>query len=233
MSNSVDIEQIKSKLYQKLLLSGWGNKLKTFILSDEFTQIIYSLVKDVNNGNKFTPPLKQIFTTFEECKYDNLKIVLCGMDPFPKFGAADGIAFSCSNLNKPEKSLQFIFNEINHTVYKSNNYAPNPDLRRWCHQGVLSINTALTTRVGKVGSHFDIWKPFTVFLWDIIENYPEKLHIVYLGKKAEEWSCYISDKHDKYFVSHPASATYQKYQSWDSKDLFNTINNKLEKKIIW
>lgn len=37
------------------------------------------------------------------------------------------------------------------------------ELRRvvtWAEQGILMINTALTCEVGRVGAHFDIWKPF-------------------------------------------------------------------------
>lgn len=33
-------------------------------------------------------------------------------------------------------------------------------LESWAKQGILMINTALTCEVGRVGSHFELWKPF-------------------------------------------------------------------------
>lgn len=80
MSNEINIEDLQSKLYQKLKPSGWGDKLKTFIGSDDFVSIIKALVKDVEEGKRFTPTLKQVFRAFEECPYADLKVVMLGQD---------------------------------------------------------------------------------------------------------------------------------------------------------
>lgn len=76
----INIHEIQEKLVEKLRPSGWASKLKTFLLSNDFYEIIAKLVEESNNGKKFTPPLKYIFRAFEECSYDNLKIVFVGMD---------------------------------------------------------------------------------------------------------------------------------------------------------
>jgi len=96
MNQKINIDEIKNKLLDKLELSGWKTILKSFIESSDFDKIIGQLVKLTNDGKRFTPPLKDIFKAFEECPYDKLKIIIVSQDPYPSFGIADGIAFSCS-----------------------------------------------------------------------------------------------------------------------------------------
>jgi hypothetical protein len=92
------------------------------------------------------------------------------------------------------------------------------------------LNTALTTEIGIIGSHYDIWRPFTTYLLDWLNINKSELVYVYMGKKAEEWSSMTDDTNIKYFVKHPASAAYNG-SKWASDDLFNKIN--VHKKIIW
>jgi uracil DNA glycosylase len=98
------------------------------------------------------------------------------------------------------------------------------------------LNTAFTTRIGKVGSHYNIWKPFTSFLFDHLNyNCPGMIY-VFLGTKAKEWEPLITNG-QKLFASHPASAVYAKNNVWDSNDLFNKINDLskqlFKSKFIW
>lgn len=86
------------------------------------------------------------------------------------------------------------------------------------------LNTALTVEVGKIGSHYDIWKPFTAYLLDWLNNYNPGLVYVYMGKKAEEWSDLTTNTEYKFFVKHPASAAYSG-SKWDSDDIFNKISS--------
>ena len=145
---------------------------------------------------------------------------------------ADGIAFSSSNLMQEQPSLTYIFDEIERTVC-SEKYHRSTDLKRWSNQGILLINTALTTTVGKVGTHYLIWKPFISFLLDRFLFEKPDLIYVFLGSKAKEWSHSIPDSNPKLFAVHPAAAAHNREEKWDSEDLFNKINSHLEQKIIW
>lgn len=216
-----EIEEIKQKLFDKLEPSGWGRIFKSFIFSSEFTDILNKLYKLSTEGKRFTPPLKQVFRAFEECPYDKLQVVMIGQDPYPQLGVADGIAFSCSNTKKEQPSLRFILDE----AQKMYPFYDRPlDLARWSNQGVLMLNTALTVEVDKIGSHYDIWKPFTAYLLDWLNNYNTGLVYVYMGKKAEEWSELTGDNNHKFFVKHPASAAYNG-SKWDSNDIFTKIHH--------
>lgn len=219
----MNLEEIKQKMFEKLEPSGWDRFFKSFIFSSEFDLVLNQLYDQTKIDKRFTPPLKQVFRAFEECPHDELKVVIIGQDPYPQLGIADGISFSCGNTHKLQASLKFIFEEIERTVYQGFPTGQDPDLKRWSNQGILMLNTALTVEVGKIGSHYDIWKPFTAYLLDTLNNYNPGLVYVYMGKKAEEWSTLTNDNNYKFFVKHPASAAYNG-SKWDSMDVFNKIS---------
>jgi uracil-DNA glycosylase len=161
-----------------------------------------------------------VFRAFEECPYDQLKLVIVGQDPYPTLGVADGISFSCSNTNKLQPSLRYILGEVNRTVYNGESVSTDVDLTRWSNQGILMLNTSLTTEVGKIGQHYDIWKGFTSYLFDYLNHNNKDLVYIYMGKKAQEWAEYVGDNNQKIFTSHPASAAYTKQKEWDSDNAF-------------
>ena len=224
----VNLRDVQQKLCDRLKPSGWYPVLKMFLLSEEFHKILQTLHTESTEGRRFTPVLKQVFRAFEECPYDQLKVVVVGQDPYPKAGVADGISFSCSNTMKVQPSLRFIFKEVERTVYPDG-MTWDPDLKRWANQGVLMLNTALTCEVNNIGSHVDIWKPFTNFLFDILNSRHTGLVYVFLGKVSAQWVKHIDPGLNyKMITTHPASAAYRKGSVWDTNDVFNKVNNILK-----
>lgn len=80
MTESINLEEVKLKLIEKLKPSGWANKLKGFIQSSDFDKILETLYTLREEGKRFTPPLKQVFRAFEECPVNDLKVVIIGQD---------------------------------------------------------------------------------------------------------------------------------------------------------
>jgi len=215
---SVDIVKLRENLNEKLESSGWDRMLSPYVNGLNFDYIVNALVDNVNAGKRFTPKFKNIFNAFKECPYDDLKVVIVGQDPYPQLGVADGIAFSCSNKGKAEKSLQYINKALgtNHI-----------DLRCWSNQGVLLINTALTVEVNKIGSHYHLWKSFDEYLFEGLNRCCPDTIFILMGKKAEEWQTYLTNcKVLK--CAHPASAAYRGGE-WDCNDVFNKTNEILKK----
>lgn len=227
MTQTVDLEEIKLKLIERLKPSGWAVKLKSFVYSSEFDRILQTLYDEREAGKRFTPPLKQVFRAFEECPVSDLKIVMIGQDPYPHLGVADGIAFSCGNTMKPQPSLDQMLAAIDKTVYPGELVEHNPDLTRWANQGILMLNRALTCQVDKVGSHYDIWQDFIMYVIDMLSLTNSGLIFCLLGAKAQELESVISQSHYILKASHPASAAYTKSQ-WECNDLFNEANRIIE-----
>lgn len=237
--STIDLKEIQQKLYNNLKPSGWADKLKGFILSDDFYSILEQLLAESQDGKRFTPVLKQLFRAFEECPYDELKIVMVAPGPYPNAGAADGIAYSCSNTGVIQQPLNYIFEELERTVDPE--YVQNPDLKRWSNQGVLMLNTALTTSAGQINSHAELWKPFMEYLFDILNSYNTGVLYVFFGSKTKTWRNHINKNNFKFFIGDPIVAKYAaKYNEpaqWRTGDIFNQINKVVKDhyntEIIW
>lgn len=82
MSNTQKLtaEEYAKKLYEMLKPSGWHDMLKGFLLSEDFVKIIATLEKCVEEGQRFTPPLRQVFNAFIECPYDKCKVIMLAQD---------------------------------------------------------------------------------------------------------------------------------------------------------
>lgn len=229
MSKTVDMTVIKGKLLDQLNKSGWGVKLRGYLLSEDFDVTLDALLEVTTSGKHFTPPLKYVFRAFDECPYRDLMVVFVGMDPYTYLGTADGISFSCSLTNKEQPSLRFINDAIAKTVYPGEEYKRPTDLKVWSNQGILMLNAALTTEVNKSGAHLSIWKSFTTYLLDMLNSENSGLVFVFLGNDAKQFADLINeDNHYKIFAKHPASASYNG-SVWDCNDLFNQINNIVQK----
>ena len=222
MKEKLELDKIVDKLYEDLIPSGWARVLRSFMYSSDFKNILQTLAQESSLDRRFTPPLRDVFRAFKECPYEELKVVIVGQDPYPSINIADGIAFSCSKTMKLQPSLKFMLSEVNRTVYNGEPISNSPDLTRWANQGILMLNTALTTQINKVGMHYNIWKPFLNYLFDFLSNYNNGLVYIYMGKEASTWADSVNDNCYKLFCAHPASAVYNKFRSWDSKDVFPT-----------
>jgi uracil-DNA glycosylase len=240
--NKLTPQEYASKMYEMLKPSGWHNVLKGFLLSEDFVHIIKVLESCVEDGQRFTPPLKQVFRAFMECPYDTTNVIMIGQDPYPQLGVADGIAFSCGNTKKPEASLRYIFKNINKTVYNNEKDVTtfDPDLARWSRQGVLMLNTSLTTEINKIGKHIPVWDPFNKYLIDMLNANDKEYIWVLMGKQAQQNEDLIDNILNNSQIlkcSHPASAAYKKESEWDSNNIFNQINDNLKAankpKIVW
>ena len=219
----ININNIIEKFESKLKNTGWEPIFKTFFESEIFQTVIYKLKDEAENDRRFTPKLKDIFNSFIYCPYDKLKVIIIGQDPYPQINVADGISFSCSYTNKEQPSLRYIFDELQQQYPNSSR---DTDLKRWSEQGVLMLNTAFTVQIGKIGSHYQLWKPFTHHILQSINRDFKKLPVALLGKKAEEWQIRL-DSQNIMKIPHPASAAY-KGGKWDSKNLFININDALK-----
>lgn len=225
------IQNTKDKLIAKLEPSGWAKLLRLFLNSEDFIKIIEKLYSEAKEeGHHFTPPLKNVFRAFEECSFDDVKVVVIGQDPYFYKDVADGIAFSCSLTGKEQPSLRYIFNGIEKHVYNDGPMDRNPDLTRWANQGVLLLNSAFTCQIDKPGSHFEIWRDFMIYLLDMLQLRKPDLIYVLLGKQAETFSVHLTGTVIK--TTHPASAAYSKQKDWAGASAFKKVNELLKENFI-
>jgi uracil-DNA glycosylase len=136
-----------------------------------------SFVKGEYLNKTIYPPPAQIFNAFEKCKWDNLKVVILGQDPYHGPRQANGLAFSVNPEIQKPPSLVNIYKEIaNDTGEKP---LPNGDLSSWAEQGVLLLNATLTVQAARAASHQGKgWEEFTDAVIKKVSD--EKEHMVFI-----------------------------------------------------
>lgn len=132
-------------------------------LQDQFEQPYWqsltAFVKDEYAAGPCSPAGKDIFKAFDLTPFDDVKVVILGQDPYHTPGAAMGFCFSVPDGNRPQPSLQNIFQEIQSDLGVQRHHT---DLSDWARQGVFLLNSVLTVRARQAGSHANHgWETFT------------------------------------------------------------------------
>lgn len=112
-------------------------------------------------GTQITPPMPQVLRAFSGDR-SQVRVIIIGQDPYPTAGHACGLSFSVHRDVTPiPKSLQNIYRELETDLGIAP--APHGDLTSWFDQGVLLLNTSLTTTVSEPAAHRRMgWQAITV-----------------------------------------------------------------------
>ena len=155
---------------------GWKKQLNNEFQKEYFTQLIEFVRKEYKTYRVY-PPGKLIFNAFDQCPFENLKVVIIGQDPYHGPGQAHGLCFSVNDGIPFPPSLQNIFKELRNDVGKE--IPKSGDLTDWARQGVLLLNATLTVRAHQAGSHQKKgWEEFTDAAIEIASK--QKEHLVFL-----------------------------------------------------
>lgn len=150
----------------------------------------------VLNQDGLVPPPDSIFYCFDHFDLKDLRVIIIGQDPYINEGEAMGLCFSVSNKKPPcPPSLKNIFKELESEYGVKRT---STDLTDWAKQGVLLLNTSLTTLLGKSGHHINIWKNFTKDL--LISIVKEKQDIVFML-----WGAFAQDIFNSVDKQNPGS----------------------------
>ncbi|MDY0779174.1 uracil-DNA glycosylase [Tenacibaculum sp. IB213877] len=210
------------------------------ILQPEFEKAYFTnladFVKDEYENNICYPKQEDIFSAFNLCDFDNVKVVIIGQDPYHGEGQANGLCFSVHNEIKHPPSLVNIFKELEKDLGVP--YPKSGDLSKWAKQGVLLLNATLTVRKGKANSHKKCgWKLFTDFVINKISE--EKNDVVFLlwGEFAKKKGKYIDEnKHLVLKHGHPSPLSANKNKWFGNKHFSQTnqfLVSKGKKPIQW
>lgn len=128
---------------------GWAKALEP--VADRIARMGDFLRSEIAAGRRYVPAGPNILRAFQQ-PFDDVRVLIVGQDPYPTPGHAVGLSFSVAPEVRPlPPSLINIFREL-----QSDLGAPQPsngDLTPWAQQGVLLLNTSLTTAPGKTNGH--------------------------------------------------------------------------------
>lgn len=208
-------------------------------LHDEFEKPYFKQLTDFvrteYQSQKIFPPAKLIFNAFDQCPFDQVKVVILGQDPYHGPGQAHGLCFSVNDGVEFPPSLRNIFKEIN-----SDTGAPLPasgNLTRWAQQGVLLLNATLTVRAHTAGSHQKRgWEQFTDSVIRLVSDRLEHVVFILWGNYAISKSEFINpEKHLILKSVHPSPLSASR--GFFGNKQFSTANKYLQQwgkeGIVW
>jgi uracil-DNA glycosylase len=172
------------------------------------------------------PPASLIFNAFDQCPFDQVKVVIIGQDPYHGDGQAHGLCFSVNDGVAFPPSLLNIFKEIERDLGKQTPTTGN--LIRWAQQGVLLLNATLTVQAHMAGSHQGKgWEEFTDAVIHKLAG--EKEHLVFMlwGSYAQKKGGFIDSKKHLVLKSvHPSPLSA--YRGFIGNNHFSLANQYLK-----
>lgn len=130
------------------------------------------------------PQKEYTFRCFKYFKPKDCKVIIIGQDPYSSAEHANGLAFS-SRSDKMPPSLQNIWKELHSDL--GVRLPQTNDLESWAKQGVLLINSILSTTEGNSLAHANIgWEQYTTNKIQQIINCGQPLVVIAWGKYAQD-----------------------------------------------
>ncbi len=202
-------------------------------LNDEFSKPYFSdlvnFVKEEYTNTTCYPKGSEIFSAFDFCSFDDVKVVIIGQDPYHGVGQANGLCFSVNDGVPMPPSLINIFKEIEDDL--AINFPSNGNLKRWAKQGVLLLNATLTVRAHQAGSHQNKgWEKFTDAVIKAISDKKENVVFLLWGGFAKKKGAKIDrTKHCVLTSGHPSPLSANRGY-WFGNKHFSKANAYLEEK---
>lgn len=163
----------------------WQSALKD--CRNELTEIDSYLNTAQASGEIIVPAWDNIFAAIALAP-DQVQVVILGQDPYPNSKHAVGLAFAVPNDTRPlPGSLRNILKEVEADIGRAPQTSPN--LAHWVAQGVLLLNTALTTVHGASNSHAKLpWdRVVTQILNAVIAANPKVVAVLW-GNSAQSFT---------------------------------------------
>ncbi|MGL6009809.1 MAG: uracil-DNA glycosylase, partial [Culicoidibacterales bacterium] len=185
------------------------------------------------------PQVSDVFNAFRFTSPHQVKVVIVGQDPYHTLGVADGLCFSTHPNNDIPPSLKNIYAALSNGDFIDRN-PTHACLNNWAAQGILMINSALTTKLGTAGAHTKIWADWTRWLIKYLSDKYEELSFMLWGSKAQAICEGVdTSKHIVWTYIHPSpmAQTVSEELRFDKCPHFELVSewymDKFDKKLDW
>ena len=155
-------------------------------LLEDYLEDAEHALSQIEQCQRVVPAVGKIFRAFQLVEPENVKVVIVGQDPYPNSVNATGLAFGINRGVDCPRTLVNIINEVEVCLnepewdMKTKKQIPKDSimlnksdmtLEGWAKQGVLLLNSVLTTDDRRVGAHQDIgWERFTDSVLYMVKN---------------------------------------------------------------
>ncbi len=207
--------------------NSWNEQLKVEFNKSYFNTLADFIKMEYKNGTCY-PKGNEIFAAFDYCKFEDVKVVIIGQDPYHGVGQANGLCFSVADDIQIPPSLINIFKEIETDLELP--FPSTGNLERWAKQGVLLLNATLTVRANQAGSHQNKgWEQFTDAVIKTISDKKSKVVFLLWGGYAKKKGAKIdTSKHYVLTSGHPSPLSANRGYWFGNKHFSKTNSYLLE-----
>lgn len=208
------------------IADSWKNILQPELEKEYFTNLL-DFVKAAYQNSVCYPKEKDIFSAFNFCSFEAIKVVIIGQDPYHGVGQANGLCFSVADQVKHPPSLINIFKELATDLQKP--IPKSGNLEHWATQGVLLLNATLKVRAHEAGSHQKKgWEQFTdAVISQISEQCDEVVFLLWGGFAKKKGAKINTNKHCVLTSGHPSPLSANRGY-WFGNQHFSKANTYLE-----
>ncbi|KAJ9457529.1 Uracil-DNA glycosylase [Diplonema papillatum] len=229
-------DQAVADLWAHLTEPGWKNELAGEAEKTYFRDLALALKRDREKYTVF-PPEADVFASFNEAPFEDVKAVIIGQDPYHGENQAHGLCFSVLPGRKPPPSLKNMYKEL---VTDVDGFAAPAHgyLIDWARQGILMLNATLTVRAHEANSHAKMgWQTFTDAAIRVLSE--KRTGIVFLlwGGFAHKKGKIIANADDVHRVVHSFHPSPLSWRKWTGCKTFSKANEALaelgKEPIVW
>lgn len=207
------------------LCKNWYDLLKDEFSKEYFIKLQRKLEDEYSRYTVY-PKMENIFNALNYVKYEDVKVVIMGQDPYHEPNQAMGMSFSVPDDVKIPPSLVNIFKEIESDL--NINCIQSGNLTRWAKQGVLLLNSVLTVRESMANSHKNIgWLEFTSKILEKLNERLDPVIFVLWGNNAKSLLPIISNK-QHYILKSAHPSPLSAYNGFFGCKHFSQINGILK-----
>lgn len=216
-----------------IITKNWYDRLKNEFESESYKKL-ESFLNQEYSLKKIYPDPQNVFNALNLVKYDDVKVVIIGQDPYHNPKQAHGLSFSVEDDIAIPPSLQNIYKELHNDI---GCYIPNNgNLTKWAKQGVLLLNSVLTVEQNKPNSHKGKgWEQITSKVIELLNERKDPVIFLLWGGNAKALGKNIdTTKHYVLSAVHPSPMSANQGGWFGCKHFgkTNTILEKLGKKPI-
>jgi uracil-DNA glycosylase len=185
-----------------LRVGGWQRVLGPHLGSASWSALEQFVASERAAGAVYPAPA-QVFTAFELTRFELVRVVIVGQDPYHGPGQAHGLSFSVPPGVVVPPSLRNLFIELQADI----GVGPPAHgcLERWADQGVLLLNAVLTVRAHEPGSHRGRgWELFTAEVLRVVATRDQPVVFLCLGRDAVTQVRRVAGNHAIVTSVHPS-----------------------------
>ena len=210
-----------------LIKKNWFDLLKSEFETTQYKELESWLNHEYQNQIIYPKP-ENVFNALNLVKYNDVKVVIIGQDPYHNPNQAHGLSFSVENDVAIPPSLKNIYKELHDDM---GCYIPNNgNLTKWAKQGVLLLNSVLTVEKNKPNSHKNKgWEQITGKVVELLNQRVDPVIFLLWGSNAKAIGKNIDrNKHYVLEAVHPSPMSANQ-GGWFGCHHFSKTNEILKK----